>query len=224
MKTSGPKPFIPLQLQNIPGHMKQPAKFMNEVLTDNDINQKDAIMIQKLFFGIGHPRWFSHLREACRILRAEHAERFPTSNGSLTQTFQLVKHLQDNELAGRILRRYGLVDLVRHRDSQRKSQRVSTTVVINMIREACPELQTATKSSPEFKKRVKELKNALDRGRHWYALSVKFGPGILAIVPAHPAFGLANMTKVEDMPDKAFNVLLDALEAQSGDFLLKLSL
>jgi hypothetical protein len=92
-----------------------------------------------------------------------------------------------------------------------------------MIREACPELQTATKSSPEFKKRVKELKNALDRGRHWYALSVKFGPGILAIVPAHPAFGLANMTKVEDMPNKAFNVLLDALEAQSGDFLRRLS-
>ena len=42
-------------------------------------------------------------------------------------------------------------------------------------------------------------------------------------VPAHPAFGLPNMTKVEDMPDKAFNVLLDALQAQSGDFLRRLS-
>ena len=182
----------------------------------------EGVIIQKLFYGIGHPKWFSHLRNACRILRRKE-ERFPTSNGSLPQSFRLVKHVEDNNLAGPILRRYALVDLIRHRNGQRRSQRVSTEVLVSMLREACPELRTAAEESPEFEKGFRDLKHALYRGRHWYALSEKFGPGILALVPAHPAFGLSNMTDTEDMPNKAFDVLIDALEAHSGDFLRRLS-
>jgi hypothetical protein len=49
VKPSGPKPFIPLQLQNIPGHMKQPAKFLEQVRMDNDINQRRQCGRTELF-------------------------------------------------------------------------------------------------------------------------------------------------------------------------------
>ena len=42
-------------------------------------------------------------------------------------------------------------------------------------------------------------------------------------MPVHPTFSLSNITNIEDMPNRAFDVLLDALEAYSGDFLRRLS-
>jgi hypothetical protein len=155
-----------MQLLNIPRHMMQPANFLNEILTDNDIDQNYAIMIQKLFYGIGHPQWFRHLRDACRILRRKQDQRFPTSDGSLPQSFRLVIHWKENGLVGRILRRFGFADLVRHRNKRRGSQRVSAKVLKDMLREACPELRTAVDSGPEFKEGLGHLRTALKRGRH----------------------------------------------------------
>ena len=56
VKILGPKPFHSLQLQNVPGHVKQPANFLDEVHIDNDINLSLATLIQRLFYGIGHPK------------------------------------------------------------------------------------------------------------------------------------------------------------------------
>ena len=100
-----------------------------------------------------------------------------------------------------------------------KAQRVSYAVLHSMRREACPALRTADEKSSDLTKRLKQLKHALDRGRHRCVLSERFDLGILSVVLAHPAFGLPNMTKVEEVHNQAFNVFLDALEVQSGGFL-----
>ena len=222
-KISGPKAFNPLQLQNVPGHMKQPVQFWNEIHTGKDVDSSSATKIQRLFYGIGHPKWFYHLRETCRILREERDQRFPTSDGSLSQCYGADIHLNENGLVGRILRRYNSMELVCHRNGQRKSRRVSSNVLKDMLRKASPELRTAVESSPEFVKGLGHLRSGLNRGRHWYALSEKFGTGILAVVPIHSSFGLPSIAKIEDMPDKAFDVLIDALERHRGDFLHRLS-
>ena len=91
---------------------------MNQILTGNDIKQEDVLIIGKLFYRIGHPKWFSRFRNFCRILRREQDERFLTSNGRLTYSLRLVRHAEYNELAGHNLRRRGLVGLVRRRNSQ----------------------------------------------------------------------------------------------------------
>jgi hypothetical protein len=100
---------------------------------------------------------------------------------------------------------------------------VSAKVLKDMLREACPELRTAVDSGPEFKEGLGHLRTALKRGRHWYALSEKFGAGILAAVPVHSGFGLSSITRIEDMPDEEFSVLINALERHREYFLHRLS-
>ena len=46
---------------------------------------------------------------------------------------------------------------------------------------------------------------------------------ILAVVPIHPSFSLPSTTTIEDMPDKAFDVLIDALKRHGDDFLHRLN-
>ena len=48
VKTSGSKPFIALQLQNTPGHAKQPVEFLKEIRTGRDISQNRAILLRDL--------------------------------------------------------------------------------------------------------------------------------------------------------------------------------
>ena len=192
VKISGPKPNNPKQLQNVPEHTKQPNKFLDEIRNETEIDQRLAILIQRSFYGFGHPEWFCLLRDTCRILRREHDQRFPTSDGSLAQSFQLVTDLKINELVGAILCRYGLVDLVSRRNGRRKSQRAPSSLLTYMLREVCPELRTAVESFSEFRKGLESLRQELKHGRHWFALSKRFGPGILALVPAHTTFGISN--------------------------------
>lgn len=192
-KKPGRKPINPSHLQHIPSYMKQPDTFLNEILSQNNIDHGLAVLIQRSFYGVGHPQWFVLLRDACNILRVQqHHQRFPTSDGSLVQTHRFLSHLKNNDLLGPVLRRYGLADLVRHRNSARQFQRASPSVLSSMIRTCRPELHTATDSSVEFQKGLKLLRQDLSYGRHWYVLSEKFGPGILAVVPAQPPFGVSN--------------------------------
>ena len=50
-----------------------------------------------------------------------------------------------------------------------------------------------------------------ETGRQWAE--------ILAVIPIHPSFSLPSATTIEDMPDKAFDVFIDALERHGDDFL-----
>lgn len=192
VKVSGPKPIPPRQLQDVPSHVKQPDTLLNEIRNHNHLGQGLDFLIQKSFYGFGHPKWFGLLRDACCVLRREDHQWFPTSDGSLAQSYRLVSDLKNNELLGRIMRRYGLVDLVNYRNGCRESQRASHSVLTHMLREARPELRTAFESSVEFQDGLKTLRQELKRGRHWYALTEKFGSGVLAIVPAQPLFGISN--------------------------------
>ncbi|KAK6424049.1 hypothetical protein LTR81_003436 [Elasticomyces elasticus] len=122
----------------------------------------------------------------------------------------------------RVLRRYGLADIVSYRNTTRTSRRASPSTLKRMLRDACPELQTANEDSVEFQDGLKILTQDLKDGRNWYALAQKFGPGILAVVPAQPDFGISN-TGIEKMPEHACKILIDALEGHRGQSLRTMS-
>lgn len=202
--------------------MKQAAQVSDDIFLGSGISQNNAALVQRLFYGIEHPKWFPHLKQACHILRTERDHRFPRSDGSLLQCHRARIHLKGNGLVGRIIHRYNSAEFVGHRNRQRKLRRVSSNVLKDMLLSACPELRTVVGSCPEFEEGLEDLRSGLKRGRHWYALAAKFGAGILAVVPVHPSFGLSSISRIEDMPDKAFDLLIDMLERRRGEFLCRL--
>ncbi|KAK4926161.1 hypothetical protein LTR49_006865 [Elasticomyces elasticus] len=209
-------------LQDVPSYMKHPHTFLEEIRNQSKLDQGIAVLIQRSLYGFGHPKWFCLLKHACNVLRGQHGQRFPTSDRSLTQSCRLVANVRDNDLIGRVLRRYGLADIVSYRNTTRTSRRASPSTLKRMLRDACPELQTANEDSVEFQDGLKILTQDLKDGRNWYALAQKFGPGILAVVPAQPDFGISN-TGIEKMPEHACKILIDALEGHRGQSLRTMS-
>lgn len=143
------------QMRAIPAGMLQPQDVEIAICRTTNVGHDRIPILLKLLFGIGHPRWFVQLRLICSTLRTEQKRPFPTSNGTITQSFDLFEHLQDTKAVSSVRRRHCLVDLVRHRNVQRQSrQRASNHKLPDMIREACSELCEVAESSPTFQSRL----------------------------------------------------------------------
>ena len=216
-KVSKPRVQTALQLQDVPPHMKQPAALLDEILPELGGKKSLAELVSELFYGVGHSKWFNYLRLACRTIREGPKERFPASDRGFNQTIRVICNSMDNDLVDPIRRRCSMVDLVRHRNAKRKRKRVGPKVLLDMLITACPELKIAEEF--ERKKALKNLSRALKRGRNWTALAEHFGDGIIPLVPAHPDFGLQNVTVIEDMSAEKFQVLINVMEKYRGGFL-----
>ena len=163
---------------------------------------KDPELLTRLFYAIAGPDAVCQLRDACLAIREEQRIALPSLPDTVADVVRSLDALDTSLFASSILRRYHLLRLVQHRQAllqtiQARSHkgislddspfnRDESQVLTELLAAAHPDLERPRRldqASGCYRKLRERMKARLKHGQNWHALSERFGPAVLALVP-----------------------------------------
>ena len=196
-KQSTAQDDLALRYAHIPQRLVRPSAVVQALKST-----KDPELLARLFYAIAGPDSVCQLKDACLAIREEQGIALPSLSDTVADVVRSLDALDTSLFASAILRRYHLMRLVQHRQAllqtiQARSHkgislgdsafnRNESQVLTELLAAAHPGLRPPRKlnqASHDYRQLHEKMKARLKHGQNWYALSERFGPAILALVP-----------------------------------------
>jgi hypothetical protein len=188
---------LALRYAHIPQRLIRPSAVVQALKST-----RDPELLARRFYVIASPDAVCQLRDACLAIREEQGIALPSLSDTVADVVRSLDALDTSLFASAILRRYHLMRLVEHRQAllqtiQARSHkgislgdsafnRDESQVLTELLAAAHPGLKPPRKlsqASHDYRKLRERMKARLKHGQNWYALSERFGPAVLALVP-----------------------------------------
>lgn len=185
---------LALQYAHIPQGLVRPSAVVQALKST-----RDPELLAQLFYAIAGPDAVCQLRDACLAIRKEQGITMPSLSDTVADVVRSLDALDTSLFASSILRRYHLMRLVQHQQvllQARRREGISlgdsafnrheSRVLTELLVAARPGLRPPRKlsqASHDYRQLHERMKARLKHGQNWYALSKRFGPAVLALVP-----------------------------------------
>ena len=168
-----------------------PGLISEEEVMEAFRHSKKQELLTGMFFSIGSLQALTMLHEACRTMNQ--LPQLPSlSSSNVATTMRALEQTEKVWYIANLLKRYHLVRLVEHQlhilktlppqSPDQPFDRTASRTHTEMMRLAHPGVPMGGEGS-KYHKLHNQLKHQLEKGRKWNQLTLKFGMGVLALVP-----------------------------------------